>query len=896
MTRATVSLCSTALLMLALGGCNTKTPPTPATRAASSDTTASTPPAAPKKPATDEKPQKTSITTTTTISDNSSDSPKEAASGKSPTPDKLAVSDKPTPAVSSVAPAPDKTPSDLKKPAKTGDASAPNSQPNETDRSTVAKSEKSEVDPMDWPNWQGPEQNRISRETGLIDHWHWEADKSDKNENVLWSHEDIAGRCTPIVMRGKLYTICRYLPGQKHEQEQTVCLDAATGEVVWRTLHNMFLSDVPAERMGWASPVGDPTTGRVYAYGSNGLLQCLDGETGKTIWSRSMLEEFGFLSVFGGRTNFPVIFEDLLIVSSVNTDWGERASPAHRFLALDKNTGEIRWYNPGTTERPEDTTFSTPYRGVVNGQMQLIEGSSDGSVWGFQPRTGRPLWSYKMSRRGLSCSPSLSGDTIYMAQNEENLDNFSTGMVAAFSVKTDGAFKDQPIVLGKKNDIWKLPGKMINKSTQCSPLLFEDRLYAPDNASNFYVIDAKKGKLLQKVKLTGDETVGSPLMADGKIYLCTTTGWHVLRPTAKGVEVVDQFRLEGVGEALGSPIVSHGRIYLPTTERLFCLGKKDSVPAAKPLPATAIDEKGADLALEGDKQPAQVQIVPADVLLKPGEKQQYHLNFFDEHGRPAKSDAEATFELKGPGQIDKSGLYTAAEGDAHTATAVTVKVGDLVGHTRLRVVPALPWKFDFQKTALTPNPRTKIPEGVPSQTWIGLNYRHVIRDVEGRKVMVKINTIPKGTRSQGWMGPDDLHDYTIQADAEATTSRPDDPASGLADIGLIAQRYTLVLMGADQQLQIRYWPPQIHTQFSKTVPYSWKDKVWYTIKFQASNEDGKAMLKGKVWPRDEKEPEAWSIEATDDLPNLQGSPGLFGDTSNKGEFYFDNIQVFANHK
>ena len=200
----------------------------------------------------------------------------------------------------------------------------------------------------------------------------------------------------------------------------------------------MYLSGVPAERVGWASPVGDPTTGRIYAYGSNCLMRCLDGETGKVIWERSLSEQFGFLSVFGGRTNFPVVFEDLVIVSAVDTGWGDRSVPAHRFLALDKNTGEVRWYIAGTTPKPEDTTFSTPTVGVVDGQMQFILGSSDGYVWGFQPRTGHALWKYKMSHRGLSCSPVVDGDTIYMCQNEENLDNFSTGMIAAFSAKRHG--------------------------------------------------------------------------------------------------------------------------------------------------------------------------------------------------------------------------------------------------------------------------------------------------------------------------------------------------------------------------------------------------------------------------------------------------------------------------
>src|SRR5207253_8130781 len=122
----------------------------------------------------------------------------------------------------------------------------------------------------------------------------------------------------------------------------------------------------------------------------------------------------------------------------------------------------------------------------------------------------------------------------------------------------------------------------------------------------------------------------------------------------------------------------------------------------------------------------------------------------------------------------------------------------------IRVVPPLPWKFDFQSIPLTENPLTKVKEGQPSITWIGLRYRHVIRELAGRKVMVKVNTIPKGTHSQGWMGQEDLHDYTIAADVRATTNSQTAPETGMGDIGLIAQRYTLMLIGAGQQLRIIY--------------------------------------------------------------------------------------------
>jgi len=49
-------------------------------------------------------------------------------------------------------------------------------------------------------------------------------------------------------------------------------------------------------------------------------------------------------------------------------------------------------------------------------------------------------------------------------------------------------------------------------------------------------------------------------------------------------------------------------------------------------------------------------------------------------------------------------------------------------------------------------------------TWIGARYRHVVRDKDGNKAMVKLTTIPKGQRSQAILGHPGFHDYTIQAD------------------------------------------------------------------------------------------------------------------------------------
>ena len=56
---------------------------------------------------------------------------------------------------------------------------------------------------------------------------------------------------------------------------------------------------------------------------------------------------------------------------------------------------------------------------------------------------------------------------------------------------------------------------------------------------------------------------------------------------------------------------------------------------------------------------------------------------------------------------------------------------------------------------------------------------------------------------------------------------------------------------------------------------------------------GRRCCSGKVWPRDEAEPKEWTITARDESPNLNASPGLYGNAK-VAELYLDNVEVTAN--
>ena len=838
------------------------------------------------------------------------------------------------------------------------------------------------ADAMDWPHWRGPEMNGISREKGIVDKW------NPKGENVLWKNDDVGGRSTPIVMNGKLYTICRNQRESKFEGEKVVCLDIKNGKVLWENKFNVFLSDVPDTRVGWSCVTGDPETGNVFALGVCGLFQCINGETGATIWKHSLSEEYGLLSTYGGRTNVPLIHGQVVTISAVVIGWGAMAKPSHRFIAFDKRNGQAVWFE-GTRPLPYDTTYSSPVLTVINGQSLMVFGSGDGGIHAFQPQTGRKIWTFNVSRRGINTTPLVVGNSIFAGHSEENIG--STKMGALFAI--DGAKTGDITKTGEK---WRIPEWYVGKS---SPVHVDGKIFAAEDKGTLLIVNAKDGKLLKSMKLRGPVRA-SPLFVDGKVFVCTSNGiWWTLKPTPTGADVLFRGRFSGT-EVYGSPIVSHGRLFVPSTQALYCIGSKDAKPAVDKRPAVAKEKPR-----EEDAVVAHAQVVPVESLLRPsvegGQGQEFQVRLFNSRGqflRLAKPD-EVTFSINGPGKIAKGNIdvkgkshvgweYTTPKQPVHKAVYVTAKVAKLEGKARIRLVPDYDWNFNFDDglvpvtwvgcryrhiavdyklltklekenalaaqaylylmTSFTNTNNPKITGGLaaqvyndatPRRTWSALlrflklletvktldqakakldpvlailarekivakhawtNLKAGVqlavtrgpRKIDGNGVMVKIKTIPKGARSQGWMGHIGGSNYTIQADVLG--ARKDNK---MPDIGLSAQRYTLDMQGANQRLQIRTWPTQ--ERMAKSTPFKWDPNKWYTMKLQAQlqTNGGKttAVLKGKVWIKGQKEPAKWQVEATDESPNLNGSPGVFGNAID-AEVFYDNLTVKKNNK
>ena len=255
--------------------------------------------------------------------------------------------------------------------------------------------------------------------------------------------------------------------------------------------------------------------------------------------------------------------------------------------------------------------------------------------------------------------------------------------------------------------------------------------------------------------------------------------------------------------------------------------------------------------------PASIQIVPTEVLAQPGDTLQFQVRPFTDEGAQAIGTKAAEWSLDGLlGSIDENGKLTLESSAVGQAGTVSANIGDLQTSARVRVIPPLPWQEDFES----------IEEGKSPPHWVRATNRFVVREMDGNKILVKPPARRGLHRSNVYLGPPNMKNYTVQVDLLGTK-----PKRNMPDMGLIANRYTLEMQGNHQRLQVLSWRSDL--RMAKWIDFKWDPNVWYTMKMRVDIVDGTAHVKGKVWAKGESEPEEWTITVEDPLPNREGKSG-----------------------
>jgi outer membrane protein assembly factor BamB len=726
-----------------------------------------------------------------------------------------------------------------------------------------------------WLSWRGPQQNGTSLEKGL-----------PAKAEELWSIER-PGRGTPVVADGRVYS-WGYRGEGPHLMEVLACLEEATGKTIWEHAFRDFLSDVVYDRYSIGSPTIDAETGNVYLKTSPGLLLCF-ARDGKLVWQHSMVEAFGQNTYPNGRTGAPVIEGDLVIARGVTNNWGTQGPPRDRYYAFEKRTGHPVWESTVCQGPPflKDSSFATAVLDWWEGRRVFYSAVGSGSVICANAWTGEPLWRSQQIVGGFNSSVVLHQGKVIAIHSGQNLDTTETGRMLAIKIPAADRLDPAkvPLELGIKDEAWRLPLCMFTSS----PVLAGDRVYQVVESGELVCIDAAAGKILWEKKLGSTQLHASPLWAEGRLYVPMEDGtFWILKVSDSGAEELARVKLEG--NCLGSPAAWNGKVYVHTTRKLYCFGSKGDNTANLPPPPRVEPPKPGPA--------VRLQIVPNEVLLRPGEKAAFKLYAIDAKGQRVGPVTEPVEWAKfvPPTALVKAEMDAAfnaqgemVAGSRASAGSWKATAGKLSGTIRGRVVVHPPYREDFESSTFAPDPHPteKVPFGFPPLPWIGGRFRWEVREKDGSKVLAKTTDNPFLSRALTFIGHPSESNYTIAADVMSDGNR-----RGMGEMGLINQRYIVRLKGNEDKIEVNSNVERLRV----SAPVTLAPKVWYRLKTRVDMApDGTATVRARVWKRGEAEPEGWTIEVKHEHGHANGVPGLYGlSTQPAFRVYVDNIEITPN--
>ena len=347
----------------------------------------------------------------------------------------------------------------------------------------------------DWPQWMGPQRDGVWRESGIV-----QAIPA-VGLPVKWRVPVKGGYSGPAVADGRVY-LADYDHGdgavanspndrtQLTGRERLLCLDAATGTLLWKHEY-----DCPYAISYASGPRCTPTVadGKVYMLGAEGNLLCLDAKTGAVVWSKDFKIDYAAPTPIWGFCGHPLVDGNRLVCLV-----GGAGSVA---VAFDKETGKELWRAVSASEQG----YCPPTLIETAGVRQLMIWDAD-KLNSLDPATGKLFWSeplkpaYGMSIMAPQVADTKQGRVLYAS---------GIGRVGAlFALAPDGT--------GAKV-LWRGEPKTAVYCANSTPFIAGNTLYGCDCETGFLTaVDLATGARLWE---TGQPTMGDRRGKHGTAFL-----------------------------------------------------------------------------------------------------------------------------------------------------------------------------------------------------------------------------------------------------------------------------------------------------------------------------------------------------------------------------------------
>jgi len=258
----------------------------------------------------------------------------------------------------------------------------------------VAMSARDGMAATDWPQFLGPTRNGVYGGVDVGEGW------STNAPRVVWHRAVGHGFSGPGVAGSKLILFHRL-----SNNETVECLDARTGSAIWSFAYPTGYQDEFGFDDG---PRATPSIaeGRVFTFGAEGKLHCLDLGSGKKLWSVDVKADFQAANGFFGMACSPLVEGDAVLL---NIGGANGAG----IVAFDKTDGKFLW-----RASDDEASYSSPVAATIGGQRYALFFTRNGLV-GIDPVSGGIRFQYPWHSRNRTsvnaASPLIVGDTVFLS-------------------------------------------------------------------------------------------------------------------------------------------------------------------------------------------------------------------------------------------------------------------------------------------------------------------------------------------------------------------------------------------------------------------------------------------------------------------------------------------------
>ena len=385
------------------------------------------------------------------------------------------------------------------------------------------------LDAADWPQWQGPDRTRISKETGLLKEW------PAGGPRLIWTANDLGSGYGSMAVAGNRV----FLQGARGANSMVIALNRADGKEVWSKALGPVETKMRSDR--GAGPRGTPTVDgdRLYVLTENGDLACLKTD-GTAVWQINILKDFGGPQLQWLISESPLIDGPHVVVTP--------GGPGAGMVKLDKMTGKTVWT---AKELSDAAAYSSITVADVQGVRTYMTFTASAGI-GVRASDGKLMFRYEQAanRTANVATPVYANNKVFFTSA------YGTGGGLVDLTVQNGEVAATEVYFTREM-----------KNHHGGVVLVDGHLYG-FNDLILTCLEFATGKMMWRDRSVGK---GSVTYADGRLYIQSETNTVGLaEATPSGYSEKGRFEIPDKGmPSWAHPVISDGRLYVRNQDALL---------------------------------------------------------------------------------------------------------------------------------------------------------------------------------------------------------------------------------------------------------------------------------------------------------------------------------------